>query len=154
MKTFTIRAAIKETKKLWDWMADNPGLRKSRYPGWEQLKSEYNVSHIGKYNYGDPFYNHCPCCMYVAIKLGGLIVRAKDCIDYCPLSKEWTTRPVYELSHSVLCQEEDSPYEVWRLATSGFTEDVNSARQISELCTRALARLNSRRSKRVGTPNK
>ncbi len=57
----TKREALTTCRELWVWLAENPGKKKSEWPGWK------------KYGEMD---SDCPCCEYNIYVDGGACNRA------------------------------------------------------------------------------
>lgn len=121
----TKREALRECRKMWLWLAQNPG----------KCKDDYLYAHkIPLYEWN----NNCPCCQYVESKQPGITgdMRRYGCLGLCPLKRLWNYPAKNSDYYSDYwsesgCEHEKSPYAKWR--ASDF-KDTASAMKIADAC--------------------
>lgn len=106
----TKREALRLCRKLWFWLAKNPGVWKGNVP----------TSVIPDIN---AFENQCPCCEYDSTARRGKDLGA---CSLCPLLGLWPST----------CMDSDAPYRLWLYARDrqDGAEQARLAMVIADAC--------------------
>lgn len=114
----TKRQALELCIELWDWLADNPTARKSKWIGfaeWDKMESD------------------CPCCQYVAetTKCAPIRGEMEECL-HCPL---------HGFAWQGSCVDKDALYSRWLFCHNNPSLRTELAREIAAAARKALAAL-------------
>lgn len=128
----TKKQTLLRCRKIWQWLADNPGVE---YFYVEKRKA-YEALNLSQ----NDFYS-CPCCEH--FKSRGFRLFSEEGCQFRGCLLKWGKKPTPNI---VACERPSSPYARWSKAKTAKTRKKYAA-QIVALCDKALEELEEKQCK-------
>jgi hypothetical protein len=148
----TLEKALEYTAEMWRWLAANPNMFKSEWPGWNRWQ---NPGHSVGF---DVAVNDCFCCQYVldiTQPEANRLDRSKLDCSHCPLLNLWEKQSGRRYGTDAFggaCEAVKTAFDTWKEYYDDHDVRTEAATSIANAAQAELDKLRLRKARLKGKP--